>query len=515
MSDIFRFRSADFWWLAVGVAAIALTTFVYVRWLHLANPATVSTTFLLLVLVVAASASLGAAIIVSFVAVLSFNYFFLPPVGTFTIADPQNWVALFAFLAVSLVASNLSARVRSREREALYRRDELARLFDLSRDVLMVTDSSDAITLMARSIARRFDLGFVAIGLPHATGWDVFAGGTHPIELDQQQLWSTFAAAQASLEFDAASRTYSGHRTIPSDGQQMTLVPLRSATRPIGVLAAAGRTIEPGTLDALAGISAIAVERAQFLDERKAAELTRQSEQLKAALLASLGHDLRTPLTAIRVAATNIRETALSPEERVDQTALILSEVERLTRLFQNILEMARLDAGAVAAEARWSHPSEIIAAAETQVDASLKGHRLNIRAEPDLPIQLDPRLAAAAVAHVLENAAQYAPEGSDIDISADVEADGLVIRIQDYGPGISPNDLPHVFERFYRGDAAQGRTSGTGMGLWIARGLLAVQSGRIWAENAPGAGARFTVLIPVSTKATEAVAGTGTTETT
>jgi two-component system sensor histidine kinase KdpD len=515
MRDLFRFRPADFWWLAAGIGAIALTTLLYSTWLPVANPATVSTTFLMLVLVVAASASLGAAVVVSLVAVLCFNYFFLPPVGTFTIADPQNWVAFVAFLTVSLVASNLSARVRSREREALSRRDELARLFDLSRDVLMVTDSSEAISLMARSIARRFDLAFVAIALPHATDWDVFAGGTQKIELDQHQLWSTFAAAQASLEFDASSRTYSGHRTVPSDGQEVTLVPLRSATRPIGVLAAAGRTIEPGTLDALAGIGAIAVERAQFLDERKAAELTRQSEQLKAALLASLGHDLRTPLTAIRIAATNVRDTALSAEERMDQTSLILAEVERLTRLFQNILEMARLDAGAVAAEARWSHPSEIIEAAESQVEEALQHHRLNVRIEADMPIELDPRLAAAAIAHVLENAAQYAPDGSNIDLTAVVGSDGLVFQIQDYGPGIAPNDLPHVFERFYRGDAAQSRTSGTGMGLWIARGLLAVQSGRIWVENTADAGARFTVVIPVSTKGTVTVAGASGTQTT
>ncbi len=363
-----RSRTADLWSFVAGVAAIALTTLVYVRWLHVANPATVSTTFLMLVLVVAAAAPLWTAIAVSFVAVLFFNYFFLPPVGTFTIADPQNWVALFAFLAVSLVASNLSARVRAREREALSRRDELARLFDLSRDVLMVTDSTEAMSLLARSIARRFDLAFVAIALPHATDWDVFSGGTAVDRARSAAALVHLRGGAGLLEFDASSRTYSGHRTVPSDGQQVTLVPLRSATRPIGVLAAAGRTVEAGTLDALAGISAIAVERAQFLDERKAADLTRQSEQLKAALLASLGHDLRTPLTTIRIAATNLRETALSPLRIArDQTALILSEVERLTRLFQNILEMARLDAGAVAAETRWTHPSEIIEARRTR----------------------------------------------------------------------------------------------------------------------------------------------------
>jgi two-component system sensor histidine kinase KdpD len=264
--------------------------------------------------------------------------------------------------------------------------------------------------------------------------------------------------------------------------------------------------MEPGTLDALAGISAIAVERAQFLDERKAAELTRQSEQLKAALLASIGHDLRTPLTAIRIAAANVNDTTLSHVERTDQATLILAEVERLTRLFQNILEMARLDAGAVTTDARWTHPSEIIDGARGQIEQMLAGHRLNVTIVSDVPVELDPRLAGAAIAHVLENATQYAPPGSAIDLSATVDNEGLIVRVRDEGPGIAAADLPHLFERFYRGESSSTRSSGTGMGLWIARGLLAVQRGRIWAENLQGGGAQFTIVIPVAMK--EAPAG-------
>ena len=188
-----------------------------------------------------------------------------------------------------------------------------------------------------------------------------------------RQLTTAFAAAQASLEFDAYARTYAGHRTMTVDGHDVRLVPLRVGTKPIGMLAAAGRPVEAGTLDTLAGVVAIAIERAQFLEERKAGELTRQSEQLKTALLASLGHDLRTPLTAIRVAASNITAPELTREERLEQSDLILSEVERLTRLFQNILEMARIDAGAVATESRWTHPSEIVAAARDQVEHTLQ----------------------------------------------------------------------------------------------------------------------------------------------
>ena len=223
--------------LGAGLSAVAAVTLIYERWLDVSNAATVSTTFLLIVLVVAAASRFWVAAVTSVVAMLCFNFFFLPPVGTFTIADPQNWIALFAFLAVGLVASNLSAIARTRTQEALGRRDELARLFDLSRDVLVITDSREAISILARAVARRFDLEFVVIALPHANNWAVFQGGVRSIEVERDRLSSAFAAAQSSLEFDAYVDTYAGHRTMTIDGQTIRLVPFalaqsRSASLP-------------------------------------------------------------------------------------------------------------------------------------------------------------------------------------------------------------------------------------------------------------------------------------------
>ena len=482
--------------LGIGVASVAAVTWLFSTWLRAANAATVSTALLMVVLIVAATSRLWVAVTTSVVAMLAFNIAFLPPVGTLVISDPQNWVALAAFLAVSLVASNLSAVARTRTAEAMSRRDELARLFDLSRDVLVGTESRDALSILARAVSRRFDLAFVAIALPRGDDWDVFHAGAS-LALDWRELASALAAAQTTLEFDARARTYAGHRTMDSDGQTVRLVPLRVGTRPIGLLAAAGRPVEVGTLDALAGVVAIGIERAQLLEARKAGELARQSEQLKTALLASLSHDLRTPLTAIRVAAANLQAPALGDAERQEQSELIQTEVERLHRLFQNILDMARLDAGGVATEPRLTHPSEIISAARDQVEQTLRGHHLALDVEPDIPIRLDPRLTAAAVAHLLENAAQYAPAGSTIDVMASSSPDELSVSVRDHGAGISGADLPHIFDRFFRGAASKGRTSGTGMGLWIARRLLAVQGGRVWAENLPDGGARFTLAVP------------------
>jgi two-component system sensor histidine kinase KdpD len=495
------FAPSDIWRTVGAAASVAAVTLVLGPWLHVSNAATVSISYLLLVLLVAATCRLAVAVVTSIAAMLSLNFFFLPPVGTFTIADPHNWVALLAFLVVSLVASHLSAVARARTDEALVRRNELARLFDLSRDVLMVTESGDALPALARAVSRRFDLEFVALAVPRQGDWDVYQGGARAIELDKRQLAQAYAAAQATLDFDAYARTYAGHGTMAVDGDVVRLVPLRLGTKPIGVLAAAGRPVEAGTLDTLAGVVAIAIERAHFLEERQASELTRQSEQLKTALLASLSHDLRTPLTAIRIAASNIKAAELDRADQIEQSEVILSEVERLTRLFQNILEMGRIDAGAITTESRWTHPSEIVAAARDQVEQTLQNHKLAVTIEPDIPVRLDPRLTATALAHLLENAAQYSPVGSGIQVTARAGDAGLTIRVRDHGAGIGAADLPHLFERFYRGTAARSRTSGTGMGLWIVRGLLAAENGRVWAENCADGGAQFTITVPAETK--------------
>jgi two-component system sensor histidine kinase KdpD len=347
--------------LLAGVATLAGITAVLRFGLHLAHPTIAALAYLLVVLVAATVATLRVAVVTSVVAVLFLNYFFLPPLGTFVIAEPENWVALFVFLVVSVIASDLSTAARDR--------------------------------------------------------------------------------------------------------------------------------------------AAVAIERAQLSEERKAAELTRQSETLKSALLASLAHDLRTPLTAIRVAASNVQTSWLSEADRREQTEVILAEVARLNRLFHNILEMARIDAGAVAAEARWVHPSEIVDAARDQVGHSLGEHRLDVTMDSDALVNLDPRLTAAALSQLLQNAAQYAPAGSPIAVGASVSPEGLTLTVRDHGPGISAQDLPRLFERFYRGHEAGKRAPGTGMGLSIARGMLEAEGGRIRAENCPEGGARFTIEVPAQSK--------------
>jgi two-component system sensor histidine kinase KdpD len=492
---------ADIRRLPVGFVLISFITAVSWKWPQLSNATTVALAFLIVVLLIATTARLWIAVVTSLVAMLAVNFFFFPPVGTLTISDPQNWIALVAFLVVSLVAINLSAVARDRAQEAVTRRDELGRLLDLSHDVLLITDGEAANSSVAGFIARRFELAHVAICLPRTGNWAVFESASPGIALNPRDLTGVFDAVKDDTGRESSAHLPTACQTLKFNEQDVRIVPLRIGGRAIGLLAAEGRPIESGTLDAIAGLAAIAIERVQFLDERKRSELVRHGEELKSGLLASLSHDLRTPVTAIRVAADNLKSTWANEHERREQAELIVTEVDRLTHVFQNILEMARIDAGAVSEDARWVTPSEIVEAARSRVEDTLRSRTLELAVESDRLVRLDPRLPAAALAHILENAVHYAPEASTIHVSAAVSDIGLTMTVRDYGRGIAADDLPHVFERFYRGAEAQRNRSGTGMGLAIARGILAAEGGGISVENCADGGARFTIVAPADVK--------------
>jgi two-component system sensor histidine kinase KdpD len=449
------------------------------------------------VLIVAAVSTRRVAVATSLLAFVCFNFFFLPPVRTFTIADPQNWVALFSLLAVSIVASHLSAQARRRAQEAMARRDELARLFDLTRDILLTTDSADSVALVAQSIARRFRLRGVTICLPGDSGWQVHHSGERAVEVGAGDLDGALRAAGA------------GHRRIEgAEGMGAWLVPLRHGTRLLGLLALHD-DVEPGARDAIAGVTAIAIERTHLLDERKEAEVVRRGAELKSALLASLSHDLKTPLTAVTVAADNLNASWLTEEERREQADIVRAELDRLNRLFEHILDMARIEANAVSAEPEWVQPAEIAEAAARQVEHALAGHALEIDPGTEkMLVRVDPRLTSAALAHLLENAGQYSPPGTTISVKVSLLPHELLVAVRDRGVGVAREDLDHLFERLYRGAGARQQRFGTGMGLAITRGLLAAEGGRVWVENHAEGGAVFTLAVPAESRAAAALEG-------
>jgi two-component system sensor histidine kinase KdpD len=479
--------------LAGSVGAIAALTFA-LRALPDVSPTTAALALLLVVLAAATLARLRIAIAVSLAAMLTLNLMFLPPVGTLTIADPQNWVALFAFLIVAVIASNLSAAAHSRAREAIARRNEVTRLFDLTRDVLLTTETAGAIDALARHVARRFELDRVAICLPSDHGWRVYQGGEQEVSVAADVLNHALALARGVLEFDARQRAYGGHLQVGARGE-LSVIPLRHGTRAVGLLVTVAPALDLGTLDALAGVVAIAIERTQFMADRDAAALVKQKADLAATLLAALSHDLRTPLTAIGVAIENLKSEMPEAARREQATAASV-ELARLTRLFQDILDMARIDAAAVSVERQWVTAADVVDAALVHAHHALGSHALEVNADAEREVDVDPRLTSLALSHVIENAARYSPANRPVAIKALVEHDGLHVTVTDHGPGLDPGELEHLFERFYRGRAGKHTTGGTGMGLSIARGLLRAAGGRIWAENVPEGGARFSLMV-------------------
>jgi two-component system sensor histidine kinase KdpD len=489
-----RVRRRDAAVLGGGIATTAIVVAV-LRSFPAISPTTVGLTLLLVVLGSATLGRLWVATVVAFVATAAYNYYFFPPVGTFTISDPQNWVAVLAFLIAAVAASNLSAAAQARTREAIARRNEVTRLFDLTRDVLLTTEAAGAIDALARHVARRFELSRVAICLPADDGWQLHQGGSEEARVDADALNNALARARGTLEFDARQRAYGGHVRV-ADGTGTVLVPLRHGTKAVGLLAADAPALDLGTLDAVAGVVAIAIERTQFLNEREAAELVRQRADLAATLLASLSHDLKTPLTAIRVAVENLRGD-LPVDDRRAQSGAAITELERLNRVFQDILDMARIDAAAIHVERQWVTPSDVVDAAAAQVRHALDGHDLHVDADAETAVEVDPRVASVALSHLLENAARYSPVSREIAVDARAEREGLRVTVTDQGPGLDADELEHLFERFFRGRTARHLVPGTGMGLAITRGLLSAVGGRVWAENAPGGGARFTIVVP------------------
>jgi two-component system sensor histidine kinase KdpD len=459
------------------------------------NSTTVALSLLLVVLGVASAYGLGPSIMGSVAGMLCFNFFFLPPVGTLTIQDPQNWIALLAFLATAVIASQLSANARARARDAERKREEVWRLYELSRAIIATPDSETAMSSTARQVVEVFGFEYCAVFVPD------IAGGLRRVALASDV---SFTPAQSDL-----TKTYlEGEiRETSVEGHDYTAAyaPLKVGVKSIGVMALAPSTIERATIEAVAGLVALALERARFLRELSYTTALKQSDELKSALLASVSHDLRTPLTSIRAAVDSL----LQEEIEWDKAALrefhiiISEEVERLTRLVQNLLEMARIEAGELKLSREWGSVSEIFSNVLERAAPSIRNHIIKVDLDEDLPlVKLDSRLIAEALANLIENSAKYSPPGTELLLKAHVEADRLIISVKDRGEGIAPDEQDRIFDKFYRSARRDGQNKeGTGMGLAIARGIIEAHGGKIWVESAPGRGATFSFMIPVELK--------------
>lgn len=470
------------WRSAVCVVLVSLIVFVYFKLLHV-NPTTVALSFLLAILSVAAAWGLRYAVPMSIVAALAFNFFFLPPVKTFTIADTQNWVALFAFLFTSLLASQLSERARKQTREAQRRRNETETLYDFSQQLLVTENVVDLLKMIPRYVTEIFGVTDAAIYVTNKNQ-------TYRSNPDRQE-----------LPMDLLRETAVRGDMVIDHEHQRSVVPLRVGVRPVGAIGMIGEPLSRETLEAIGSLSAIAIERAAAVESLGRTEAARESERLRSALLDSVTHEFRTPLTAIKASVETLQQQAhLNEDERRDLLAVIAEEGDRLNRLVGEAVEMAQLDAKEVKLELRPRPMRDAIDESLSDLRHALDGHPVKVRLPDKLPQALmDIDWIRKVLQHLLENAAKYSPKDSPIFVSSEVKGDRLITSVADRGAGISDLERSMIFDKFYRGQGQRHRVHGTGMGLAIVKAIVEAHGGRIEVTSQLGHGSVFSFGLPIA----------------
>ena len=461
---------------------VALIVIGYKRLLK-ANPTTVALTFLLAVLVVSANWGLTIAVFMSVVAALAFNFFFLPPVGTLTIAHRQDWVALFAFLFTAVVASNLSERVRREARAADERRQEVERLYLFSQQLLVTENVVELLNALPLHLVSIFGTSAAAIYVIERDRVYRSAGDEQGISKEELKI----AAARSEL-------------LINREGG-MTFVPVRMGTRTLGILSLGGSSLSQQTLEAVGGLIAVAIERAAAVEKLARTEASRESERLRSALLDSVTHEFRTPLTSIKASISSLLTAPqLGAEERKELLTVIDEESDRLNRLVGEAVEMAQLDAKEVKLELH-PHPiREVIDAALAESQSVLDSNPVEVRLPDQLPLaNMDATWITKVLHHLLENAVKYSQPGSPIFIGAEVKNDRLITSVADRGSGIDDLERSLIFDKFYRGQSQRYRVQGTGMGLAIVKAIVEAHGGRITVTSQLGHGSVFSFGLPVA----------------
>jgi two-component system, OmpR family, sensor histidine kinase KdpD len=464
--------------LKIAASALAAAAMVAICRAAPINTTTAALAMLLGILSISAVWGLAGALAASLVASLGFNYYFLPPVGSLTIHDPQDFAAYFAFLITAVVASQLSAHARRRAGEADTRRAEMERLYALVQSMLLSDSARKTASDFVHTVGPLF--GCAAAAFYDQAKDEVFRSGPESAAISDAELRSATEWPDAKIDH------------LRGAG----FAPVRLGGRAFGSLALIGRPPSEQTLRAIANLAAIALEKARAVNEASRAESARQSEAVKSALLDSLAHDINTPLTSIKAAATSLL-TKAAPDER-ELLTIIDEEADRLNRLASEVIAMARIEAGKLHLDKQPVAVKDLVASALGSVASDGHSWQLNI---PDgLPLaDADPEFAAQVVKQLAGNAVKYSPPGSAVAIFAERRDGKIVIGVGDRGPGIEENERVRIFDRFYRGRRHRFDTKGTGMGLAIAKGIVEAHGGRIWVESERGQGSIFYFSLPVS----------------
>jgi len=462
---------------AFVLAAIGVVTAIAYK-VHV-NQTTVALMFLVMVLLTSAYWGLRYAIAMAIAATACFNFFFLPPIGTFTIADPQNWVALFAFLVTALVASNLAERAREEAEGAKQRRREVERLYGLSQRLLASDNVLELLNALPQYVQENFSVGsVVAMAADHSAVYR--------------------SSLDAKYEESVLRSTLLRGEPITQGG--VSYVPLRLGMRTVGALAVAGADLSRETLDALGSLAGLAIERARALEALSKNRAEQEHERLRTALLDSVTHEFRTPLTSIKAGVTTLLSGAsLDASARRDLLTVIDEETDRLNRLVGEASEMAQLDSGMFKLDLEPHSIRDALEPALQDAKSAIEKHALEVLVPSDLPsVRMDVQRIREVLMHLLENAGKYSEAGTPIKITSEKKGDRLVTSIADRGPGIDSFEQTLIFEKFYRGQHQRYTAPGTGMGLAIAKVIVEAHGGTIGVVSQVGSGSVFSFSLPL-----------------
>jgi len=467
-------------WMAcvIIVAAVVLVCHKVVP----VNPTTVALTFLLAVLIVSGYWGLYYSVFLAILATLAFNYYFLPPYGTFTISDPQNWVALIAFLATALIASKLSEKARQQTLAATQRRKEIERLYGFSQQLLTTENLPELLNILPRFVVEGFGVAGAALFVPGRQ--DIYRSDSDTKQLDADHLRSVAALGEPTIE----------------SGNGLSFAPLRLGMKSAGAIGLSGANLSRETLEALGTLIAIAIERTGAVEKLSKAEASRESEKLRSAILDSVTHEFRTPLTSIKASVTTMLAGGnLEDSQRQELLTVINEETDRLDHLVGEAAEMAQLDANQVELHREPHSIREAIARALEEAKQRLTDHPVDEQVPESLPpLSIDLDRITSVLVQLLENAAKYSPANSPIRVTAEEKAGLVTVSVADRGPGIDDFEQALIFDKFYRGKNERYRVQGTGLGLAIAKAVVEAHGGTISVTSQLGNGSVFSFSLPV-----------------
>jgi two-component system sensor histidine kinase KdpD len=467
----------------LSVAGVAAVTFLAQRVFQV-NATTAGFAYLLLVLIVASTWGFTQACLASLAATLLLNLCFLPPIGKLTIYDTQNWVALFSFLATSLIASRLSAKAERRTEDAIARRQDLERLYTFSRAILLIEESEPFQMRLARSLAEVFPVD--AVVLYDARTDEIYRAGLSEFDGLDDQLRD--AARHGGSFSDSA--------------QRRVITAVRLGSEPIAALGIQGVRMPDSVLQGIANLVAIGLERARAQDLAHQVEAARRGEQLRTTLLDALAHEFKTPLTSIKAATTALLADPDQPvASRIELLTVADEEADRLEVLVDDAVEMARLSNADIDLHKERVEISEVVQEAVASLRGECEGRQVEVLLDgPPAPIALDRRLVRLAVKQILDNALKYSPAGQPVGIRVYAGEGSVAIDVTDRGKGISVSEQARIFERFYRGPAIRQQIPGSGLGLSIAASIAQAHGGDLTVTSRPGE-TTFRIALPLDGK--------------